>query len=293
MRLKKLDAFMIFGLALVMSEFVRADDPTAVPVSTTDQRSLMSMLSEKTVLNYFGIFRGGPLNSVSNSQQPSVNGALTPTNPISVENSITGGYKINKDLMVGVLGHFMYYPAGYPSGTGHDLQMLDPALLIQKNNLYKTGGLTINGRFLFAPALTQGDYLVPNHLAAALTPTIIFNYEVANTGLNIGLFTYYRFYIPNASAASDVRTYKIYAAPTLNYQLAKNLAATLWVDLVQASRYGGTSAFNLANDPIDIEPGINWDITKNISLNPILNIYPSNPTIATTSFQAFIVAKAF
>ena len=72
------------------------------------------------------------------------------------------------------------------------------------------------------------------------------------------------------------------------------MAATLWVDLIQAKHFKGLGGpLNMTNDPWDIEPGISWDITRYLTLNPIINIYPSTPTLAATSLQAVLIAKAF
>jgi hypothetical protein len=47
------------------------------------------------------------------------------------------------------------------------------------------------------------------------------------------------------------------------------------------------------NDLMDLEPGINWDVNRYLSVNPILNIYPSNLTLASTSIQAVLIGKVF
>ena len=49
----------------------------------------------------------------------------------------------------------------------------------------------------------------------------------------------------------------------------------------------------LHNYYVDIEPGINWDITPNISVNPYLNIYPNSLTMNATSINMILTAKAF
>jgi hypothetical protein len=283
-------ALLLAGLG---ADFASAEDVVGASSISTQERSFLDQMSEVTTLTYSGVYRGAPLGNLGSTLQPKVNGDLDETSPQSIENLVTAGYKINKDWMIGVLGHFYYFPIGNPVGTGQDVQMLDPALIINKSNLFTYGNLKINGRFTAQAPLTSADYLVPNELASAMTTTFISTFEVPNTSLTLGIFSYIRGYVPTSDALDTVRTYKLYVAPNANYQLTQNVALTLWVDLVQASRYGGSGIVNLANDPIDIEPGVNWDITKNISINPIINIYPSNPTLASTSLQAFITAKAF
>src|SRR5687767_8797681 len=135
---KVLGIAALFGVTILANNMVRADT-TVDPVTTTANTSVMDVLSEKAVLSYFGIYRGAPLGDLSNSLQPTPAGQLDPSSPQSIENLVTAGYKIDKDLMVGVLGHFNYFPIGNPVGTGQNLQMLDPVLMVQKSNMIKAG----------------------------------------------------------------------------------------------------------------------------------------------------------
>jgi len=59
-------------------------------------------------------------------------------------------------------------------------------------------------------------------------------------------------------------------------------------------RFKHSGFFSGMNNPdMDIEPGVNWDITPYLSFNPFLNIYPGTPTINASSLQAVIAGKIF
>jgi hypothetical protein len=256
--------------------------------------SFYEKLSKSAVVNYFGLYRGSPLSDLGNARQPTPSGNLDPSNPQSIENLVTIGYKIKPDLIAGVVGHFLYFPLGNPVGAGQDIQMLDPMLLIQKNNLIKLGGFSLNGKVTFYLPLTSGDTLQKVKLATAISPTLTAKYDVPNTQLTLAAYGYLRLYIPRTDAGDSALTYKLYLAPNMSYQLSQTVAATLWVDLLSAARYRGTPLLGgMVTDTVDIQPGISWDITKSITINPILNIYPSNPSLAATSIQAYISARAF
>jgi hypothetical protein len=261
--------------------------------TTTTKKPVLERLSEIGTLNYFGVYRGASLSNLGNTMQPAVSGS--PSNsPQSIESTLTAGYKVNPDLVVGAMGHFYYYPVGNPVGTGQDLQMLDPILTVNQSNIVNAHGFKLAGRYSAHLPLTKVDTLQTNNLATALTTTWISSYEVPNTTLTVGLFGYLRGYVPTENAGPSVLTYKVYLAPNANYQLSKTVALTLWVDLLQITRNRGTGFISgMTNDVVDIEPGINWDLTKNVSLNPVINIYPTHPTLASTSLQAFIIARAF
>ncbi len=254
--------------------------------------SLVDILNDNLALNYYGIYRGSSLTNVGGALQPLPTGELDSTSPQSFENFLTVGYKINKDLMVGVLGHFNYFPASLNTEIS-GIQMLDPRFVVQQNNIINNGGFNLRFRCFFQVPMSRYDSLIANQVAMSVTPTINANYEVPNTRLTVGIYSYLRGFIPNAGAPNPP-TYTVIVAPNLNYQISRTVAATVWVDLVQATRRSGTGFFSgLENLPVDIEPGISWDVTSFLTINPVLNIYPGNPTLASTSLQAFIMAKAF
>jgi hypothetical protein len=263
--------------------------------TATSTQSFFDLLIQKTTLSYYGIYRGAPLADLTNSLQPTPKGILDPGNPQSVESLVTFGYRFSPDLTFNAIAHFYYFPIGNPAGTGHSIQMLDPMLMIQRTNVINRNGFRLSARLYFQLGTSQAD-LKGSNLLASVTPTVIVNYEVPGTKLTIGAYSYFRAYIPSPDAAPNSPTYKIVIAPNANYPLSSTVAATLWVDFVQATRFGGSGFISgLTNPLMDIEPGISWDISKYFSINPVINIYiyPSNPTLAATSLQAYIIAKAF
>jgi len=278
---------------LFLGRFSRAEIQPGGEVSE-EKATFYEKVSKSLVLTYFGLYKGSALNDLTNSQQPTALGVVDPSSPQSVENLLTVGYKIKSDWVVGAIGHFLYFPVGNPAGTGQDIKMLDPMLLIQKNNLINSGGFKLNGKVTFYLPLTTGDTLQRNKMATAISPTLMASYDVPNTQLTLAAFGFVRGYIPTGEAGNGALTYRLYFAPNLSYQISKTVAATLWVDLLSAARFQGTSFLTgMATDTVDVQPGISWDITKSININPVLNIYPSNPTLASTSVQAYISARAF
>ncbi len=263
------------------------------PTSSTASTSLFDRASEYFTLNYYGTYRGAPLSSFGNSLQPAADGKLDPKNPLSLENQITASYRLNQDVAAGIQAHFFYYPVGKPAGSGQGLENLDPVLIVNWSNLVQKGGFKLNGRFTADLPLTGVDFLQKNKLMTGLALYGIASYAVPETPLTLGLYSYVKGYVPTADTPLGAMTYRLYACPNANYQLRNNLSVSLWVDLLQLSRTSGTGFVSgLKNEMVDIEPGISWDITKNIAFNPFLNIYPSNFTLSATSIQANISAKA-
>lgn len=273
--------------------------PTQVVVGnnltfTSTGLTFWDKVNERAVLTYLGIYRGAPLSDLGNSLQPTPEGTLDDTSPQSFENYLTVGYKLRKDLTLGVSTHFFYYPIGNPAGSGRSMQWYDPSIVFTKNGFIDTGNFKLTARVSVQLPFSASDILQRQNLAFAVLPTLIGNYDVPNTKLSVGFFSYFAAYIPTADTIPGARTVKLIFAPTANYQISKTVAATLWVDLIQTVRAQGTGFFSgMTNFPIDIEPGISWDVSKYITINPILNIYPAKPTLAATSLQALIIAHAF
>jgi hypothetical protein len=129
-----------------------------------------------------------------------------------------------------------------------------------------------------------------------LTSIWIASYDVPKTRLNLSVYSYLAAYLPSAGTPATARTYRVVVAPYGSYSFTDNFQATVWVDLLDARRHGQSHFFGGLGDnlqDIDIEPGFNWDINKYVSVNPFLNIYPKNPTLASTSFQLAVSARAF
>ncbi len=262
--------------------------------ATANQKSTLEKLSEYGTLNYFGIYRGSSLSALGSPLQPRIDGVLDATSPTMLENLLTAGYKIRKDLIVGAVAHFNLFPWSDPNGGTQRAQFLDPTLFVSKVGLVDSNGFKVDTRLSLNLPLSKYDTLLNKNLATAVSAVFNARYDLPSSKLTVGTFSYLRGYIPTAEVVANAPSYAIVAAPYANYQLTDHLAATLWVDLIQCTRNFGTGFFSgLKNAPVDIEPGISWDITKNITFNPVLNIYPGHPTLASTSFQAFIIAKAF
>jgi hypothetical protein len=293
MNLRAGRSLFLLGLTALAAQGAFAEvDPNSQ--SQANSKTLYERVAEKGILNYFGVYRGAGLNDPGNGFTPLPDGTLDASSPQSIENVVTAGYKFNKDTSLAILAHFYYYPGPKPANTSSGFQNLDPIIQFEQKNLINSNGLKLTGRLWFEIPVSSYDRPLPANNLTAITTTGILSYDVGKTGLTVGLWGYLRGYIASASTPDTARSYKIYLAPNVNYQFSKKVAATLWVDLIQATRNGNTGFISgMTNDNMDVQPGINWDITKNISLNPYFNIYPGNLTLKATSFQANLSARAF
>jgi hypothetical protein len=259
-----------------------------------ESTSVYESIAKSAVINFNGLYRGAALSDLGNSRQPGPPGQVDPNSPLSMVEFAHGGYKVRPDLITGLVAHFFYFPVGNPVGTGQDIQMLDPMLLLQKNNLVNSGGFSLHGKCTLYLPLTNADTLRQEKLLTALSPILTATYEVPHTELTLAAYSYLRVYVPGTATESSAPDYRFYFAPNLSYQLSKEVAATLWVDLLTATHPRSSPLFaGVATDRVDFQPGFSWNISKSINLNPVLNIYPAHPTLASTSIQAYLSARAF
>lgn len=278
----------------VWAETTTSGQPPQNVSTTTTEKPLLERLSEIGTLSLYSVYSGSPVNNITSSYQPSSDGKLDVTSPQVFDTTITAGYRLSKYSFTGVVNHFKYYPVGNPVGSGQSIQLMDPILYVSRSKLIDYNGFVVDGRLTAQLPLSSNDSLQANRLASAISSVLNAHYDLPGSKLTLGLFGYLRGYIPTAQSPADAPTYKIYVAPYANYQMTKKVAATLWIDLLSATRRAGSGFFSGLNaGEVDIEPGLNFDITDNISINPVLNLYPGHLTLASTSIMAFLTAKAF
>lgn len=275
---------------------------TALADSTATQSSEASAptsfydkLAKHATVTYFGVYRGASLNDMGNKFQPDVDGNLDTTSTQSMENLVTVGYKPNTQTTVGVSTHFFYSPVGNPLGGGKNFEWLDPALIVKRANLIQVGNFSVMGELSTTLPSSQYDYLKMHGMDASFSPIFNINYDVPNTKLSLSYYGYVTAYLPGANHTATYRNYKIYGAPNATYQFTPKLGATLWIDLIQASRANtasGSLLHGAHNADMDIEPGVAWEFVKNWTINPMINIYPKTVTMAASSVQMVIVGKA-
>lgn len=274
---------------------------------TVQNNDVMQKLHDNVAFDYFGIYRGSNVGNPGGAYQPGydspaggdVNGAQ------SLESYVTAGWRPAKDWMVGIMSHFMYNSATAPDQFGAGgtpqagFQLLDPSFVVTKANLVDKGQFKIKGYLYVEVPVTHFDYItLPGHnMATSVAPTANITYDFKNSRFSVGTYTYIRGYVAGSDSPDDLRTYRFVAAPYGSYQITPTVAASLWVDLIDLRRTGGSpffSAYGLQNEEGDIEPGISWDVLPGkLTVNPILNIFTGNPTLATTSIQAVIIGHAW
>jgi hypothetical protein len=198
-----------------------------------------------------------------------------------IRNSIGVGYKISPDLVLGVTPRIEYVP------SARDYRWADSYLRLMAPKLVDRGNFSMIGDIrLYAP-LARGPRL--NGEGMSVMTHFVPNYNFPGTKWSINANLYHQWYARTDRTAPDFATAfaknewtsEIYIGPSINYQLTPTVALSVLyefdsVHVANDDFFSYYSDSSSSNGYTDLEPGISWDITPNVNLNPFLNLYPGS-----------------
>ncbi|MBC7693575.1 MAG: hypothetical protein H7222_17550 [Methylotenera sp.] len=268
-------------VAVLAMSGVTAAHADTTTTSTATAPSVQPRLIDKLTLSYYGAYFGPSLSDMN---------ANTPGNTPEddglqrIENTITAGYKVTPDVLVGAAFNFNEMPT---RGTG--LQLKDPYLKISNSKAYHNGNFNVYADLRSYAGVT--DASKAKGLVAAFRPNQNITYDIGR--LTVGSYSFVKAFVYDSRGAGSNPIYSLVEAPYANYKLTETVSATMWIDLVQLTHKHGPAGFlSMTNDPVDVEPGINWDITPKISINPYINIFPEHASLRSSSIGLIVAAKA-
>lgn len=241
-----------------------------------------------------------------------------------IENAVVGMYKLNDNWKAGAVARMSW---DNPGISNNGVTLLDPYLRLQRANIVKAGTFTLNGDYRAYVGVSDASRA--SDKVSALRIRKLMNFDVPNTKVSIGAlaFTTYNVYTPgalgvaqqNADAAhkaalnahtKGIATNKIkagtkapvasaasiseadfYVGPSVEYAILPSLRVGVLYELytkVQKSNSGRSFAHQASN----LEPGISWDVTDKINLNPWIDIpVLSSPTMSNTTLGGALTVK--
>lgn len=241
-------------------------------LSTYDNQSASFM--DSVSVNYFGILYG-PSVTEPTSHQPTANGIPDPERPVFVKNYMTLGYSMSDTLMVSASAYWTWIPV-----QGQNFAMRDPYLRIANTSLISSGNFN-----LYADArvhLPVTTISRQNDMLMGFQAFQISSYQVGTSRLSVGAYTSARMNVFGSSGYGP--DLELYLGPNLTYQVSPKVGLTLLYEMGMSHMYGD-APFQFVNDGTDLEPGVNWEITPNLAVNPYLHLTTGEKvTLKTTSF---------
>ena len=259
-----------------------AATPAPAAGATVTAAPAMGVL-DHLALAYWGVYYGPSLSKMDQNTP-------TPTGDSGgaqyIDGYFTLGARPTKSTLVGV-----GLPLTFTPVMGQGAKIPDMFVKVQDSKLISSGGFNMNG-FVRFYAPTTGTSQSNNMIVSPRLEQVS-TYDFANSRVEIGAYTFIRpyFYAGNAGSP-DATQLALDVSPFLNFTLTPTVQATLWTDIIQMTSPRSGSALALINQETDVEPGVNWDITPKLSINPYINIYPGNMSLSATSIGMVIAAKA-
>jgi hypothetical protein len=229
---------------------------------------------KKINANYFGILYGPSVRDPS-SYQPRAEGGADTNKPVIVKNFLNLGYNITNEVAVTGSAYWLWQPV-----MKQQMQLQDPFVRVSHNSIWSTEQFNLYGdlRFHFPVTTVSRE----NQLHFGVQSVQVLTYAVPGSRLTLG--TYGSVRVNSFGGQGYGKDLELYIAPNVAYQVAPTVALTVLYEM-QSSHYYGDSSFPLVNDGSDLEPGISWDISPSLMLNPYLHVPVGKQTsLNSTSF---------
>jgi hypothetical protein len=273
--LRGLAALMLMSGAAAHAQGSKASISTSSSVSAdaasgssvaTEQESALDWMRNNMTVSYTNWFYGSSANDPLNGSMPGKDGKESEEyTPINMVNRATLGFKTSATTVLSA-----NYESTFQATGKREYVNVDPFLRFQKSKLMEQGRFSLDADLRFyAPVEKKG---IAQGRLATVRSTQYFKYSPPASRASFVLTTYVKGRAHRSGRKEKAQDLEVYAGPEVDYQITPNLKAMVLYEMAaQHMRKDDTTA-GLINKGTDLEPGIVWDISKNVSLNPYLNI---------------------
>ena len=273
-------AYLIVLMFTIGAASAYADTvPSSGAVSA--ERGSLSNIADSLMVKYWANYMGPSIGAPS-GYTTDANG-VTDKKAQNADNLFNVAYRYSPALAVGMGMPFNLFPI---VNSGAQIKPL--YLGVIEGVLIKTPHLLIATDVRFYTPI--GDVAQNQNVLTGFRTSQITLYTVPDTRITLGCYDYVRTWAYGPNGHGFRTDFEFYVSPFANYSMTSSLSATLWSDILQVSHQFG-KRWGLQNLPIDFEPGIKWDITRFINVNPFINIIPSSLTVDSMAAGMVVNAK--
>ncbi|HAR42337.1 MAG TPA: hypothetical protein DCS07_06850 [Bdellovibrionales bacterium] len=258
-----------------MGEIVEIDPETEVstetfvetaPVLTLESQDTAEGDSYSLTVNYSSIFYGPALKGGDIGYVPHPDGGSDFEKPIQMKHFLGLGMDINRDLSVAAVTYFLWQPLNQERWATYD-----PYLKMSHERIVQMGNFKLYADLRFHVPVSESSREA--HLQGGLQSVQVATYDAPDSRWTFNLYGSARTnFFGKKGYGSDL---ELYLGPNVVYQLAPTVGLTLLYEMSGSHRYGDKPGI-LRNDGTDLEPGVTWDVTPRLNVNPYLNFYPGN-----------------
>ncbi len=220
----------------------------------------------------------GPNVSTFDSHVRGINGEFQETSTINIENWSYLGYRFSKDFSLAAVAQYTYRPV-----LSQDITMRDPFIKAAFGNIINSDGFSLSGdlrAYLPTSRLSQD-----NKMVIGLRNSMGASYDIPGSRVSLGAATRIRLNTFSTELADkNQQDIYFYLGPSVSYKISNTVSAVVLYEM-QAGHYLGTSLSSTgAVDVTDLQPGISWDVTPNLNLNPFVNFYTGGKILRESTY---------
>jgi hypothetical protein len=224
-------------------------------------------------MNYFGILYGPSIRNPK-GYQPSNTGNPDSEKPVIVKNFLNVGYGLSDTIGVTASAYWIWQPV-----MGQQMTLQDPFLRVSHNSIYHDDLWNLYGDVRVHLPVTDVSRI--NDMNFGVQSVQVLSYRVPRSRLTVGSYGSVR--VNSFGGKGYGNDMELYVAPNAFYQITPTVSLTCLYE-IQTSHTFGNKAFAFNEDGMDLEPGVSWDVTPNLMVNPYLHLpIGSGFTLASTS----------
>lgn len=270
---------VIVGISLATGfAFGATEDTSGVNVSSTE-KSLGRRLLDKTSFSYFAFATGPAVTRFSNY---GIDGSTGKDGgAVGTANQFRANVALNDSGLY--IGPFI--TATFQPTVGRALTLTDSGFRVGHTSLIKNSEFSWSADARFLAPISERS--IGRDVFMNLQSTHNMQYSPAGSRMTYGIFTSIMksFLGPNGSK-SDL---DIYFGPNITYKASETISYTTYFELYPYHDLGDDMA-TFKSAPFDINPMVNFQVNKVLTLSPGVIYYPSLGTFDSLSYMAYIFA---
>jgi hypothetical protein len=255
-------------------------------VSSLNEKSKPSSnVLDRFYADYFGTFHGPEMNNLSSAYTVNNKGQVGGKMPkaINFDSELTTAYIIDKDSGIGIGPDFPFLASPV---LGQGLTEGDFGIKAFNKKTIDTGNFRLYTNIYVQAPTSPYSQLVNMKYAVKTTP--YFWYHFSGSRFMVGAWTEAKSY----QGVTADKTFKLYAAPYVNYQLTPKLSLNVEYEMEAHHNVGAPRALDFTSYETDLQPGFVWNVTNVILVNPFVQIFTGNKiTYDSTALGAVISAR--
>jgi len=229
------------------------------------QRFNLSMLS---------IFYGPALQN-STHLQPGLSGEPDPDRPVNLHNFLNLGYNLSNRLAITGTAYWTYQPF-----LEQKFSLQDPFIRLSDSSILREGPFNLYGDFRIHFGVSSASRQSDQYFGIQTVQVATF--EIPDSHFTLGTYGALRSNVfGKYGYGYDL---ELYLGPNVNYQISPTLLVTLLYEM-RGSHTFGDKFGKLNSGGTDLQPGLTWDVTPHLMLNPYLNLLTGGKVnLSTTTF---------